>query len=700
MGQAELHWGLRRLFALLATFRPVTIMIEDLHWAEPTLLELLRFISSDDTPILVLCTARPELLETAPEFAEAGTLVRLDALERADSERLLRTLLAGTDVPPATVERLLENAAGNPLFLEETARMLESAGGVLDAAALPTSLRSLIGSRLDQLPREEKQVAQTASVVGAVFWPGAVERIAELHTSVVPCVRELERRDLVREQGESTVATELEYAFKHILIRDVAYERLPKGKRAVLHHRFAGWVSDLPGYDDDFVEFVAYHLEQSCRLAREVVQSPITPPIAEAVTALTRAAEKAERREGLREAERYYVRATEIATDADVVLDLDLRRGRTLAALGDLRGAEQLLAQVEGGAAARELDHVRCEALVALANIEHKRGAASRARAHLDEALRLAAKLGDERLHVRATFESSQVRAELEGESDAAVADLRHALVLADALGERGLRTEGRLRLGSVLVNMCRLREAETEFTTCAALASELGSHRDEARAQTLLALVEYYRGDLEQAERRALEAFEWLERIGDRFFQLQNAWLLGRLAIERGEALLAEERLRVALPQALESGGWLPLVIYHHLALALLLQERLDDARDLIAFAAKSVEPEDVFGRSTVLLAQAELATSEGDADTALRLFGEAIELLVEQRVEIDLAEGRLARARAVRRLGDGAAAADELAAVRQIFDGMEALRLVREIDDELAELAGEAGAAGPARR
>lgn len=577
--------------------------------------------------------------------------------------------------------------------------MLESAGEA-DMGSLPTTLSSLIGSRLDQLRAEEKQVAQTASVVGAVFWPGAVEHLAELRTSVIPRVQELERRDLVRQQVESTIEAEREYAFKHILIRDVAYERLPKGRRAVMHQRFAEWVSALGGAVDEFVEFVAYHLEQSCRLAGEVAQSPIAAPVAEAVAALTRAAEKAERREGLREAERYYSRAIAIASDENVLLGLELRRGRMVAALGDLRSAEEVLVRVEAGARERDLGDLHCAALVALANIEHKRGAASRARSHLDEAVRLASELGDRSLSIRASYESGQLRAEQEGEPERAADDLRQAIALADEVGDRPLRIEGRLRLGTVLLNMCRLGEAEVEFAACAELASETGSQRDDARAATLLAMVEYYRGDLEAAEKRALQALAWLERVADRFFELQNAWVLGRLALERGEAVLAEERLRAALPPALESGGWLPIVIYQHLALALLQQERLADARDLVTFAAQSVDPEDVFGRATVLLAQAELATAEGDAAEALRLFGEGVGLLEEQRVEIDIAEARLARARAARRLGEHAAAADELADVRRTFDQMDAARLVRAIDLELAELAGETGAAGPARR
>src|SRR5205807_9618181 len=113
---------------------------------------------------------------------------------------------------------------------------------------------------------------------------------------------------------------------------DVAYGRLPKGQRAGLHLRFAEWVTALPGVEEEFVEIVAYHLEQSCRLAREVAHSPVPPPVDLAVAALMRAAEKAERREGIREADRFYARALELVgdTDSEIAIDLRLRRGKTL----------------------------------------------------------------------------------------------------------------------------------------------------------------------------------------------------------------------------------------------------------------------------------------------------------------------------------------------------------------------------------
>jgi predicted ATPase len=149
-----------------------------------------------------------------------------------------------------------------------------------------------------------------------VFWAGAVAHVGIEDTSPAadprPGLASLERRDFVAHSAVSTVAGEEEYAFKHILMRDVAYGQVPKGRRAQLHVRFSDWVTILPGSAEEFVEIVAWHLEQACRLSREVARSPIEPPVLEAAGALATAARRAEQREGLPEAHRYYTRALDV----------------------------------------------------------------------------------------------------------------------------------------------------------------------------------------------------------------------------------------------------------------------------------------------------------------------------------------------------------------------------------------------------
>src|SRR5262249_29189529 len=161
--------------------------------------------------------------------------VFLTALGSEHSEALLGALLGDRKLPPGSrAEALLRNAAGNPLFLEETVRMLDEAGvfdGTADMSelAVPTSLQAMIGSRLDRLPAEDKSIANHASVVGTTFWSGAVQELEGSGQTVDPNLEALQERDVVRSSEESTLADEREWNFKHALVRDVAYARVPKG---------------------------------------------------------------------------------------------------------------------------------------------------------------------------------------------------------------------------------------------------------------------------------------------------------------------------------------------------------------------------------------------------------------------------------------------------------------------------------------
>ena len=270
--------------------------------------------------------------------------IELAPLGEEEKRRLAETLLGDAAPRGSAVETLVRNAAGNPLFLEETVRMLADAGtkGGETAAGLPvpSTLQALIGSRLDALPVAEKRVAEHASVVGATFWTApcrisataaATRRSRSTASSARTwCARTRSRRSPATASTSSSTS----------LLRDVAYERLPKGRRATLHMRSVDWMGEL-GDDDEYIEIRAYHLEQACLHARAVARSPVDPPVLDAVEALVRSAVKAERREGIREADRFSARAFALAEPEhpELALQLRLRRGPLLAALGELEKA-------------------------------------------------------------------------------------------------------------------------------------------------------------------------------------------------------------------------------------------------------------------------------------------------------------------------------------------------------------------------
>jgi len=706
IGQAELHWGIARFLELSARDRPLVLVFEDLHWAEPTLLELIPSLLESSAPLLVIGTARPELGEAQPAFVRLSDdrhLLELEPLDEAASLALLEELVRDSGADASRFGALAERAGGNPLFLEETVRML-SESALLDAETkvedlpVPESLQALIGSRLDALPRDEKRVAQQASVVGAVFWHGAVAHLAGATDGLEERLAGLERRDFIHARTESSIAGDREFGFKHILIRDVAYDRLPKGRRAQLHVLFSEWVGGLPAAEHELVEILAYHLEQACRLARQVQQSPVAPPVPAAVAALTRSAEKAKRRDGIREADRFYARALDIVGDAYPELAVEIRFGRSRAqdALGNPVGARAGYEQVAEAALEVGRDDLRCSALLALANIDQRQGFAAHARTRLAEAETLAAGLEQLPLQIRVRFESANLRSWFEADPLGAVDTLRQAQELTDALGDMTLRIEARMRLGSILFNMGDLAGAERTLTEAATLAGETGSIRDDARISSLLAYVTYFR-DPDEAERLALQALEWLERLSDSYLELQNLRVLAKCALIRGDPVLAEEHLSRAVPLALEGGGWVLIEVYRYLVEAHVAQQRIDDARDLVGFASRNLPEEDPYARAALLLAEGIVAGAAEEPATASAAFAEALGILEENSLVTDLGEARLAFARSLRRLGELTGSRTELERARQIFAGMDARAFVNEIDAELRDLEAGAGVAGP---
>jgi tetratricopeptide (TPR) repeat protein len=538
-------------------------------------------------------------------------------------------------------------------------------------------------------------VAQQASVVGAIFWLGAVAYLAGLNADLGAPLATLERRDFVYARPESTVSGDREFAFKHMLIRDVAYERLPKGRRAELHVLFSEWLGGLPVAADEFVEIYAYHLEQACRLAREVVRSPIEPPVAEAAEALKRAAEKAERREGAREARRFYERALELVGDEHPALACELRfgRGRALARVGEVAAALEELGWVADHAADAGRVDLRGTALVQLAGMELAHGRADVARTYVEEAAEIAQVQRHRELEIRAAYVTAALRGDFDGEVEAAVEHLRDALAMAEELDHLPLRVEGHLRAGFVLFNKGELERAEEHLLRCTALAEELGSLRDQARATFLLGLMQYYRGDLDEAERLGLQTAEWLDRTGDGFFQVQNlVRALGVYALARNELGLAEQRLTDALPLALEhggAGGYVGSETYRYLVETLVRQGRAAEAAELVEFAGRDVPAENLYASAEIALAESFVFAAQGNAAEATARVVEAIGLLERQELAVEVAEARISFARMLDSLGDQRSARDQLEQARTSLTAIGATRLVAEVDAMLAKTA-----------
>jgi len=246
------------------------------------------------------------------------------------------------------------------------------------------------------------------------------------------------------------------------------------------------------------------------------------------------------------------------------------------------------------------------------------------------------------------------------------------------------------MRIATLLYNVGNLSGAEDELVQCSALVSEFGSLRYEAQMTWLLGLVKYHQGEIEDAERLGLRTLELLERTGETYFRLQTLRTLALCAISRRDMQLAEERLREAIAVALEIGGWLAVDFNRLLVDVLIGRGRLGEARELGDIARHSVPAEDLYARAASLLIEASLATADGRRSVAEEAFASALLLLEEQRLPLDLGEARLAYGRALRQLGDAAAAAVELERAQTELAGMGARGLVGEIARELKEIEG----------
>jgi DNA-binding SARP family transcriptional activator len=398
----EAFWAVRRFLETLAATRPLVLVLEDVHWAETTFLDLVEYVAewSAKEPILVLAVARPELLERRPQWALPGatrTVVELEPLPEADARKLVEDLAETLDLPAETRERVLGRAEGIPLYAEQLLAFASERG--LDEA--PPTLEALLASRLDALAASERAAVDCAAVVGRDFWRGAVVALAEDEQAVGAALMSLVRRNLVR-PASSTLPREDGFRFHHQLVRDVAYDAIPGPRRAVLHARLADW---LEGRGDIPDELVGYHLEQAYR--------------------------EHERLGTVGRAERH------VAREAGAHLGT---AGMRAFKQGDLPAARNLLERAitllpDDDHQAREL---RCE----LAIILWSGGDADAAIALLDETVAMATAASDAGVDKRARLEAAHIRlyTEPDATADQALAAAREAMPTFELLrDDRGL---------------------------------------------------------------------------------------------------------------------------------------------------------------------------------------------------------------------------------------------------------------------
>jgi class 3 adenylate cyclase/tetratricopeptide (TPR) repeat protein len=669
-------WAVRRLLEHLARERPLIVSFDDLQWAESTFVDLIEYLCGwvRDAPMLIVCLARPELLDRHPAWIARSDAITLDPLSELQAEELLEHLRGETEVGEELLARITRAAEGNPLFVEQMLAMLTENGTASVDLTIPPTIHALLAARLDRLARDERAVIERASVIGKEFWRTAIAELSSdpERAAVGASLMTLARKELI-EPAQSTFFSEDAFKFRHILIRDAAYLGIPKETRAELHERYADWLEQTAGdRSKELDEIIGYHLEQSHGYREEL------GPVAEGAALLaTRGGER------LAEAGRRAV-----------------RRGDTSAAASLISRAVKLL----------PADHPkRPELLTELAAALMRSGDFDRAAPVLDEAFQSAVAIGDRRVELRTTIEQEFFRTFTAPEGsaleDSSVAD--RTIPLLEELGDdRGLARAWLLK-SEPEVNACRwgaraegleraleharragdtAEVARTTFMHVQALyygrtpVSEAIARCDEYLAEypddrlvaasvgTVLAGLRAMQGDFDEARSMYSRARAIHEELGRHFRIATVASLIGadieQLAGQQGEAVAV---LQWAYDTVREMGAMsATATLAGFLAEALAVDGRNAEAIEISEFADEHAPPSDVVTQALWRMARAR-GLAEKDPAAAEELAQRALALTRETDYP-DL-EGRALTCLA-HVTGPGAEQAGLLAEARSLYE------------------------------
>jgi class 3 adenylate cyclase/tetratricopeptide (TPR) repeat protein len=527
--QTEAFTAWRRFFEAMADRRPLVLVFEDVHWADDGLLDFVDHLVdwATDSPILVVCTARPELLERRPGWGGGklnSTTLSLSPLSNEETARLVAALLGRPLLDAELQRRLLEHAGGNPLYAEQYTQMLAELGDDQELS-VPESVQGIIAARLDLLPPEEKQLLQDASVLGKVFWLGGIvngrprdETEARLHA--------LERKGFVQRARQSSVANEPEYAFRHVLVRDVAYGMLPRSARAAGHRGTAAWIETL-GRSDDHAEMLAHHYTSAVELARAIGESDRDLE-EQARAALEHAGDRAFALNAYSAAAGFYEQALALWPEDSrerALLLFRVGQSRYLAQEGGTDELERAAATLE------RLGEVETAAEAEARLYEHLMRAGQRdlADGHLLKARSLLT--GSPPSRSKALVLTQIALSDMLAErSRAAIDSGREALAMAERLGLDELRAAA-LNFIGVAREQLGDRGGIEDIERATEIAANASAPYEVARAYNNLASVYRARGELAAHRDAQAECMRISERFG------QTVWLRWYRTVEAGHA-------------------------------------------------------------------------------------------------------------------------------------------------------------------
>jgi class 3 adenylate cyclase/tetratricopeptide (TPR) repeat protein len=645
----EIAWAFRKLLEEQA---PLVVLFDDIQWGEETFLDLVEHVAllSSGAPLLVVCMARPELLDGRPSWPVA---VRLEPLNGEDAASLI-----GVAVAEELRSRIAAAAAGNPLFIGE---MLAMAGEGGDEVEVPPTLKSLLAARLDQLDAGERRVLERGAVEGEVFHRGAVQALGPEEPQVTPRLAALVRRELIRPDA-AQFAGEDGFRFRHLLIRDAAYDALPKSTRAELHERFAGWLGQRGDELVELDEILGYHLEQACNYRAELgpVEDGDQALAHEAAERLGRAGRRAFIRSDGPAGVNLVSRAVALLPPEDPLRVELIPNVRVVQGLGgDMVWADRVLTQAVEAAATTGDRQLAAHAFVQrglLRLFTETEVAPAELIDAAENSIAVFEQLRDELGLARAWRLKAQAHylARRGGPSvDASERALEHVRLAGDRFEEREIVE---WLLVALLLGPAPAAEAAAR---CERLLADSADHSLlQAEILGALASLVAIQGRTGEADEHIARSRAIMNDVGERIWLVSLWWSF--VCLWRGDALAAEHELWPGYDALKKLGETSNFSGFSHaLANADYMQGRYDEAEQLTRESEHSSRPNDVYSHVHWRSTRAKLLARRGELDAAQRLAREALEFASQSDFHLAHADALLDLGEVLDLAGDAEAAA-----------------------------------------
>jgi len=682
---AEIFWAFRKLFEALAREQPLIVVVDDIHWAESTLLDLLEYMIefASKAPILLLCLARAELFESRPSWAvprRNASLIPLQPISESDATTLIDRLTT-REFPAAARARVAEAAEGNPLFIEQLLALNADVTATDGAILVPPTIDALLAARIDRLEPADRAVIERAAVEGRTFHRGAVVELLdeEARAKVGACLISLARKEFIQ-PDQALFTGDDGFRFVHLLMRDAAYGAVPKQLRAHLHERLALWLERVaPDNTGDYDEILAYHLEQAYRYHAELGRTEEAGRLAQlAGKRLTVVGLRALARGDMPAAIGLLSRAANVLPKDDPGrMPLLPELGTALVDAGELARAETVLQEAIDRAQATGNELVQCRATVASLGLRYwtRRAVADDLASLAEEAAAACARLGDElglarswlviglirqQFGWRASYEAYEKalgharRANAPREESAALMWLLIGAWAGPTQATEGIRrcreilhqpvtrtveAMAEIELGCFLATCGEFDQARSSYAHGRALLEDLGQRLLAAGTSQELFDLEMLAGNPAAAEQRLRESCETLEQLGDQSFLGSSLGCLAEAVYAQDRFAEAEQMCKRAEAVGAADPSDLDAQFRWRAVLGKVLAQRgeFDAGEALVRAAAKLIQKTDwLNARAGVETDLAEILGWAGRRAEALPHLQEALRLFKEKENQV----------------------------------------------------------------